>query len=187
MTMTDPAEVGGQPAPFCALCGHPMQSDQEWCLQCGSARTVIARPPDWRVPVLIIGAVVLLIAGGAFYAISQLAGRAGTVTVINTTTSKPTSAVAAWAPGLDGYTVVLAAASSQATATGEATGLLAKRFADVGVLDVHEHPQMKFKGPWMVFSGRYPTYSDAKFAAARAAKRGQFAAKPALVQLPGQG
>jgi CHASE1-domain containing sensor protein len=37
-----------------------MASDQEWCLECGAARTLLRRPPDWRVPMaLLVGLVVL--------------------------------------------------------------------------------------------------------------------------------
>ena len=45
----------------CSDCGAPLAEDQEWCLECGAAKTLIHRPPDWRIPIAIIGAVVLLI------------------------------------------------------------------------------------------------------------------------------
>jgi hypothetical protein len=49
---TEPAEGA------CAQCGAQLEDDQEWCLECGSARTLIHRPPDWRVPLAVIGLVV---------------------------------------------------------------------------------------------------------------------------------
>jgi septal ring-binding cell division protein DamX len=41
----------------CPQCGKPLAEDQEWCLECGGARTLIHRPPDWRIPLAIIGLV----------------------------------------------------------------------------------------------------------------------------------
>ena len=46
----------------CQACGVSMAEDQEWCLECGVARTVIERPPDWRVGLIIVLAVVALAA-----------------------------------------------------------------------------------------------------------------------------
>jgi hypothetical protein len=182
-----PPDVPGQPAPFCALCGRPMQADQEWCLECGAARTVIARPPDWRVPILVIGAVVLLIAGLLVFAISELGGNRPRITVVTTVAARPTSTIGTWQTGLDGYTVLLAAEPSRATAEGEATRLLAGHVRAVGVLKVSQHPQVRFKGPWLVYTGRYPSFADAEAAAGRIARHGQPLAKPALVQRAGQG
>lgn len=45
----------------CRQCGAAMVEDQEWCLECGAARTRLRPPPDWRVPVAIVAAVVLLV------------------------------------------------------------------------------------------------------------------------------
>ncbi len=185
--MSVPPDLTGRPAPFCALCGARMEVDQEWCLQCGAARTVIARPPDWRVPLLVIGAVVLIIAGVLVFAVSQLTHNAGKVTVVDTTVAATNATLATWPPGLDGYTVLLSAAASQTAARRTATRLSAARVSDVGVLAVAQHPQMRFKGPWLVFSGRYPTYALAKAAAGREVSRGQARAIPALVQQPGGG
>jgi len=38
-----------------------LRSDQEWCLECGAARTVIRRAPDWRVAAAVIAAVIVLV------------------------------------------------------------------------------------------------------------------------------
>jgi hypothetical protein len=45
----------------CAACGAAMAGDQEWCLECGVARTVIQSPPDWRLGVAIVLAVVAVV------------------------------------------------------------------------------------------------------------------------------
>lgn len=45
----------------CLVCGGPLAEDQEWCLECGAARTVIHRPPDWRVGLAIMLAVVVVV------------------------------------------------------------------------------------------------------------------------------
>lgn len=51
-----PAETGER----CQACGAPVLADQEWCLECGAARTLLRSPPDWRIPAFLIGAIVAL-------------------------------------------------------------------------------------------------------------------------------
>jgi hypothetical protein len=61
MTTTEPTAPGPTRDPadtLCAQCGAELADDQEWCLECGGARTMIHRAPDWRVPVVVIGIVV---------------------------------------------------------------------------------------------------------------------------------
>lgn len=60
------AEAVSEPEPqtaaaTCAACGAPLQQDQEWCVECGTARTVLHRPPNWRAPVAVIAVVVGLV------------------------------------------------------------------------------------------------------------------------------
>ena len=45
----------------CRSCGAWMTEDQEWCLECGAARTRIQGPPDWRIGVAIVAAVIVVI------------------------------------------------------------------------------------------------------------------------------
>ena len=45
----------------CPACGSPLEPDQEWCLECGAARTTLQKPPDWRIAVAIILAMVLVV------------------------------------------------------------------------------------------------------------------------------
>ncbi len=45
----------------CPRCSAPIGPDQDWCLECGApARTRLAQTPNWRLPTVVIGAVVLL-------------------------------------------------------------------------------------------------------------------------------
>ena len=41
--------------------GAWLTEDQEWCLECGAARTRIQGPPDWRIGVAIVAAVIVVI------------------------------------------------------------------------------------------------------------------------------
>jgi hypothetical protein len=54
-------EPTNAPAATCGACGAPLEPDQEWCVECGAARTVLHRPPDWRAPVAVIAVVVGLV------------------------------------------------------------------------------------------------------------------------------
>ena len=56
----------------CAACGAPVAVDQEWCLECGAARTVLRAPPDWRIPVAIVAVVVVLVLIGLLIALVSL-------------------------------------------------------------------------------------------------------------------
>ena len=49
---------------LCEQCGAELADDQEWCLECGGARTLIHRGPDWRVPLVVIATVIVLAIGG---------------------------------------------------------------------------------------------------------------------------
>lgn len=46
----------------CEGCGAELAGDQEWCLECGAARTEVLAPPDWRVGLLIVLAVMAVVA-----------------------------------------------------------------------------------------------------------------------------
>lgn len=171
---------------FCSLCGRPLAPDQEWCLECGAARTVIARPPDWRIPVLVAALTVLVIVGVLALVLSQLSTGTGRLEVLGAAAApaRSTPALAGWPPGLDGYTVILAQAPSQAAARRRGDALLA-HLSGVGVLDTVQHPEMKPPGAWEIFDGRYPSYPAALAAAQALRRRGQPGARPSLVQHPG--
>ncbi len=55
------AERPAEASESCLVCGAVLLEDQEWCLECGAARTVIHAPPDWRVGVAIMLAVILAV------------------------------------------------------------------------------------------------------------------------------
>lgn len=42
----------------CAACGAGLARDQEWCVECGAARTQIPPPPDWRIGAAIVLAMI---------------------------------------------------------------------------------------------------------------------------------
>lgn len=61
----------------CAACGAPLEPDQEWCLECGAARTVLHHPPDWRVPVAVVAVVAGIVLVAALIALVNLSIQAG--------------------------------------------------------------------------------------------------------------
>lgn len=67
-----------------------MATDQEWCLECGSARTVIHRPPDWRIGAGIIGLVVLLLAAAFTVALINLSSNASRTAGLAASATRPT-------------------------------------------------------------------------------------------------
>jgi len=70
----DPVAPEQPAAVRCDRCGASLADDQEWCFQCGAARTVLHSPPDWRLPVAVIVAVVLLVLAAFAIALINLAG-----------------------------------------------------------------------------------------------------------------
>jgi hypothetical protein len=170
----------------CAICGEPLAADQEWCLECGSARTLIHRPPDWRIAVVAAVTVVLaILIAFAIAAINlssdsnrQLAA-VSTSTTASTSSSGTTSAtttrtaaarIASWPVGLSGWTALLSRQPTRAAAVREARRLAA-RGVRVGVLSTSVHPFLR-PGYWIVFSGRYAGPIGASAAAQRLTARG---------------
>jgi len=88
----------GQPAAgeACPLCGAPLDSRQDWCLNCGAAaRTRLAATPGWKGPVAAIAVVAALALGVLAAALVKLAGDSGTGTAARTTTVTTGPAAAA--------------------------------------------------------------------------------------------
>ena len=84
----------------CPRCGASLAPDQEWCLSCGTAvRTRIAPTPRWRVPVVLVGTLLALIAAALILALVELSGDPQPVAKAPSTT--PT-ATPAGAPADDG-------------------------------------------------------------------------------------
>ena len=176
--------------PYCAQCGAELHDDQEWCLECGAARTLIHRPPDWRIPVAIAATILLLVVAGFAIALINLSSRTNAATAsapAATTTAAPTPAPAttfgSWPVGLSGWTVVLYTSHAKASANAKAVRLVAGGLR-VGVLNSSQHSNLK-PGYWVVFTGRYPHGTEAAAAAARLRNNGHPEAHARQVARPG--
>lgn len=54
-------QVPDPSAIHCPRCSAPVGPEQDWCLECGApARTRLAQTPNWRLPTVAVGAVVLV-------------------------------------------------------------------------------------------------------------------------------
>ena len=199
------APQGDEPATRCEHCGSPLEADQEWCLECGAARTLIHRPPDWRIAAAIVAAVVVLVMAGFAIALINLSASsnrsAATVsTAAATTTAGQTAATnsapaartagpaatkfADWPVGLPGWTVVLFTGTSRSTAVATARQM-SKAGLHVGILTTSQHPSTSMRpGHFAVFTGRYPTSQAAQVRATKLHQRG-FRARARLVGKPG--
>ena len=45
----------------CAACDTPPEPDQEWCVECGAARTTLHPTPNWRGAVAVVAIVVTVV------------------------------------------------------------------------------------------------------------------------------
>lgn len=182
----------------CAYCGSPLADDQEWCLECGAAQTLIHGAPDWRVAVAIVTTVVILALITLAIVLVNLSADVSRPAVTVTATSSPSSTAAAapappatsapttflgWPVGLSGWTVVLAHSRTQTLADRSAE-VFAADGVKVGVLDSNQHPSMP-AGYWFVFTGRYPDRARARAAAARLRLEGKPSAVVVRVARPG--
>jgi hypothetical protein len=180
----------------CEQCGAPMADDQEWCLECGTARTLLHRPPDWRIAAAIVATVVVLVLAGfaiALINLSSESNRSASSTAApaqHTTTSHSTpattsaSSIPGWPIGLPGWTAVVFSSTSQSAAQGRARQLV-HAGVHVGVLSTSEHPSTNMNpGHYVVFVGRYAT-KDAASARAKALKSQGYPARARLVGVPG--
>ncbi len=165
----------------CPRCQAPLEDDQEWCLECGTATTVIHTAPDWRVPVAIVAFIVAIALAGYFVAVDRLSS--------SSTPAAPTTSVASagglvriseWPAGVPGWTVVLAHSRSEAVAYSKATRL-ADEGVSAGVIDSSHHAGWA-PGYWVVFSGRYLTNEAAKTAARQLLAEGHHGAHAKLVE-----
>ena len=192
-----------EPLAPCENCGSALRDDQEWCLECGAARTLIHRPPDWRIAAAIVGTVVALVVAGFAIALINLsansnrtaAALASTATTTSTTTAtttaasaRPTHAAASafpdWPVGLPGWTVVLFTGTSRPTAV-IAARQMTKDGLHVGILSTSQHPSTTMRpGHFAVYTGRYPTAAAAHARATVLHQRG-FRARARLVGRPG--
>jgi hypothetical protein len=191
----------------CTQCGAPLAPDQEWCLRCGSSRTLIYPPPDWRIPVAVVAVVILLALAGFVFAIDRLSSsssprpstpgvsssskRATVTPAAGSTTTSPSTAsgastgsavngIASWPLGLAGWTVAIESFPSETEAYGRARHVVAAYHLPVGVLSTSDHPAMT-PGSWVLFYGRFTTHAGASAATRRLVARGYSTAQPEQV------
>jgi len=171
---TTPRERDQATAP-CEHCGAPMHLDQEWCLECGAARTLVHRPPDWRIAAAIVAGVVLLALIGFGIALINLSNASNhnlattstvTTSAAASTPTRPASTkpagVPGWPIGLPGWTVVLYSTTTRQPAVTKAKQLTSAGL-HVGVLSTSRHPSGNMPaGRFAVFTGRYPTQQTAQ-------------------------
>lgn len=194
--LENPADGQAWPENACTHCGTELREDQEWCLNCGTARTLIHRPPDWRIAAAVIAVVVGLVLLAFAIALVSLSGTSSRSSSAQITTASPAPAPAppprvpapaplpGWPVGLSGWTVSLGHSRSQVRADATARRLAAALGLTVGVLDTTQHPSMK-PGYWVVFTGRYPGQAEAAAAAQRLQARGATGVSAERVAPPG--
>jgi hypothetical protein len=178
-TPARPVEAAGNPCPHC---GARLASDQEWCIECGAARTYLHRPPDWRVGAAIVAVVVGLVAAGFAIVLINLSGHADRVAGADAASTATTAAApagfATWPAGAHGYTLVLASSPNYPTARAMARRLAAAGLS-VGIVDANAHPGLR-TNRWAIFVGRFPTREAAQARAASLRAQG-YLARPAPI------
>jgi len=107
----------------CPRCSATVAEEQDWCLECGApARTRLAPTPNWQVPTIAIGAIVLLAGALLEFAFVKLTGDDATtptpsVPVIATQPTTPPPAVTPTAPTPTGTTPTATTTSPSQTQT----------------------------------------------------------------------
>jgi hypothetical protein len=98
----EPPAAGRPPLPEsgslrCPRCSAIVGPDQDWCLQCGApARTRLAQTPNWQLPTVAIGAIILIAGAMLAFAFVKLTGDGGApaaTTPAATVTTAPPAAV----------------------------------------------------------------------------------------------
>lgn len=167
----EPERDAPAPGTLCLGCGARLADDQEWCTECGTARTMVHRPRGWGVPLAVVGTVTLLVLAGFAIALVNLSSEANrNAAALSTTTVQAASPAAAappvtgrfpgWPAGARGWTVELAASGERSTAEALARSIQASG-TPVGILDSSRHREMA-RGQFIVFFGHYPLLSEAR-------------------------
>jgi len=77
VTLETPPTEPAAPAPApraCPRCGAGLTPDQEWCLNCGAdVGARVADTPRWRVPVIVVGLLLVAALGAVALALVELA------------------------------------------------------------------------------------------------------------------
>jgi hypothetical protein len=76
------SETGPEPRRLpCPRCGTVLEPEQDWCLACGApARTRLAATPNWRLPIAIVGSILVVAAVALVVAFAALTRDDGQVT-----------------------------------------------------------------------------------------------------------
>jgi hypothetical protein len=96
-----PPDPGRLPPPGslrCPRCSATVGPEQDWCLECGApARTRLAPTPNWQLPTVAIGAIILLAGALLAFAFVELTGddgaTAGTTPTAVVETAPPAAVV----------------------------------------------------------------------------------------------
>ena len=182
-----PAEPVAEPR-RCPRCGSALAPGQEWCLECGAeVGLMIASPPSWRGPVLLVGALLAVAVIALVLALVELAGDAEQVAEQPAATPAPaapvaptpeattvppastTPAIAEWPAGTTAWTIVLESSATREAADARAEEL-AGQGVSVGVLDSNDFSSLE-SDRFVVFSGQYDSQRAAD--QAREALQGQ--------------
>jgi hypothetical protein len=74
----------------CPRCSSPVGPEQDWCLECGApARTRLAQTPNWQLPTVAIGAIILIAGAMLAFAFVKLTQDDGTPAATTATTLAP--------------------------------------------------------------------------------------------------
>lgn len=105
MTMTEaeaaPTPEAPAPAPsLCPRCRTPLQPDQDWCLNCGTAaRTAIAATPNWKRPIAVLAVVAVMFLAACAWAFVELTNNDDAVKAATQTQQQAPAPTGEPAPG----------------------------------------------------------------------------------------
>lgn len=113
----------------CPRCSAPIGPEQDWCLECGApARTRLAPTPNWQLPTVAIGAIVLLAGALLAFAFVKLTSDDDVVpvgttptTVLETAPPVTTLPPAVTTPPTTSTTTPVAPAAPSTTVPGQTT------------------------------------------------------------------
>lgn len=100
-----PPQAPGQPqvpasgSLRCPRCSATVGPEQDWCLECGApARTRLAQTPNWQLPTVAIGAIILIAGAMLAFAFVKLSSDGGAPAATMPAAPVPTAAPPAVAP-----------------------------------------------------------------------------------------
>lgn len=155
----------------CAHCGSPLAADQEWCLQCGAARTLVHSPPSPGIALAIVAAVVLAalvalaivlinLSTGANRELAATSPAAPTTAASASTSATSAAAVSSAATATTSAAATTAVTSTQTSAVSHSGGTIALASWPVGL------------SGWTVVLGRSASQASADALAEQLAANG---------------